>query len=235
MRPLPQKTIGILGGMSDQATMAFYHKINQFTREKLGGWDIAEVIIQGVNFGNIEYFVRNDLWDEASDYLVNKAKLAEAGGADVLICVSNTMHKVMDDVQKAISIPFLHIADATSAAIQSKGIQKVGILGTKPIMADTYMSEYYKDKFNIEVLSPTKEDQTIIDQIIFDELVKGVFTPASKQEYVRISREMQSRGVQGIILGCTEIFMLLKPEDLPDLPLFDTAELHARAVVAYVN
>lgn len=233
MRPLPQKTIGILGGMSDQATMAYYKMINTLTRDIHGGWDIAEILIQSVNFGNIEYFIRNDLWDEASDYLVSKAKLAQLGGADLLICVSNTLHKVMDDVQAAIDIPVIHIADPTGAEIQKQGLKTIGLLGTLPTMADSYMRDYYKTNFDIEIIVPSEQDQKIVDDIIFNELVKGVITKASQREYVRVCGALQDRGAQGAILGCTEIFMLLAQNDLPDLPLYNTTALHAKAVVEF--
>lgn len=167
------KTIGILGGMSNQATAEYYRMINEAVNQRLGGWDIAETLIQGVNFGNIEYFVRNNKWDEARNYLEKKAIGVQKGGADLLICVSNTMHRVLDNIEKIIDIPFIHISDPTGEAIVASGLSKVGLIGTKPVMEASYISDRFRDNFGIEIITPDKNDQVVIDQIIFDELVKG--------------------------------------------------------------
>lgn len=229
-RPYAQKTIGILGGMSNRATVEYYNFINQAVNDKVGGWDIAETIIIGCNFGNIEYFVRQGEWDAAESYLLEKAKLAEAGGADILICMSNTMHKVLSRISDVISIPFIHIASPTALAIKQKELSTVALLGTLPVMAEGYMREKYEE-VGIRIVVPTELQQSQIDRIIFDELVKNVVTPESKQIYIEICHDLVSRGAQGIILGCTEIFLLIKPEDFDNLPLFNTTELHVNAVV----
>jgi aspartate racemase len=229
-RPYPQKTIGILGGMSNRATVEYYNFINQAVNKRLGGWDIAETIIIGCNFGNIEYFVRQGEWDAAETYLLEKAKLAQAGGADILICMSNTMHKVLSRISDVISIPFIHIATPTAAAIKQQQLQTVALLGTLPVMAENYMREKYEE-VGINIIVPTNNQQIQIDKIIFDELVKNIVTPQSKQFYINICQNLVSRGAQGIILGCTEIFLLIKPEDFENLPLFNTTELHVDAVV----
>ena len=234
-RPLQQKTVGILGGMSDKATHVYYKKLNQAVNDRLGGWDIAEVLIQGVNFGNIEHWVRNDQWEDAKEYLQNKAKLAEAGGADFLVCASNTMHKVLDDLKSVVSIPFLHIAHPTGEQIIALGLNKVGLLGTRPVMAHGYIQDYLMKHFNIEVIVPDEEDQLQVDQIIFDELVKDQYTSASKQVYCEISKKLQAQGAQGIILGCTEILLLLEQEDLPDLPLIDTTQEHIHGILKLLS
>lgn len=230
-RPIPMKTIGILGGMSDQATVEYYRMINEAVNQRLGGWDIAETLIQGVNFGNIEYFVRNNKWSEAREYLEQKAIGAQNGGADILICASNTMHKVMDNISNIIDIPFIHIVDPTGEAIVKKGLSKVGLIGTKPVMEASYISDRFRDNFNVEIVTPNEKDQTLIDQIIFDELVKGKIEDSSRQVYIEACRRLRDRGAQGIILGCTEIFLLIGQSDMPDLPVFNTAELHVRAAV----
>ncbi|MGB3725323.1 MAG: amino acid racemase [Glaciecola sp.] len=229
-RPTPQKTIGILGGMSDRATVEYYNFINKGMNAHLGGWDIAETLIVGCNFGNIEHFVRHHEWEKAEAYLLAKAKQAEAGGADILLCMSNTMHKVLSDVSDHISIDFLHIAMPTAAAIKAQGLRKVALLGTKPVMAETYMRQQYEQQ-GIEILVPNNNEQDKIDQIIFDELVKNIITPASKQAYIDICQGLAAQGAQGIILGCTEIFLLIKQEDFADLPLFNTTELHVQAAI----
>lgn len=230
-RPTKMKTIGILGGMSNQATAEYYRLINEMVNNKLGGWEIAETLIQGVNFGNIEHYVRHGLWDEARVYIEAKAKGAELGGADLLLCVSNTMHCVLDNIESVVNIPFIHISDPTGEAIQKAGLKKVGILGTKPVMEANYIKDRFKRLFDIEVISPNQEQQVVVDKIIFDELVKRDIKTTSKEVYIKVCRELMSCGAQGIILGCTEIFLLLKPEDLPEVPLFNTTELHAKAAV----
>jgi aspartate racemase len=232
-RPTKMKTIGILGGMSNQATAEYYRMINQGVNDRLGGWDIAETLIQGLNFGNIEYFVRNGLWEEARQYIEKKAKDAELGGAEMLICVSNTMHCVLDNMDSVVGIPFIHISDPTGKAIQDAAFTKVGILGTKPVMEANYIKDRFSQKFDIEVISPDEEEQIAVDRIIFDELVKNKIMPSSKQVYIDICKGLAAKGAQGVILGCTEIFLLLKPEDLPEIPLFNTTELHAKAAVEF--
>jgi aspartate racemase len=230
-RPTKMKTIGILGGMSNQATSEYYRMINELVNQRLGGWEIGETLIQGLNFGNIEYYVRNGLWNEARTYIEAKAKGAELAGADMLICVSNTMHCVLDNIDSVVSIPFIHISDPTGQAIKNAGLTKVGILGTRPVMQASYIKDRFEKKFGIEVISPNESEQISVDKIIFDELVKGKTSKESKQAYVSVCENLLLKGAQGIILGCTEIFLLLKPEDLPQAPLFNTTELHAKAAV----
>lgn len=229
-RPLKQKTIGILGGMSDCATVEYYKLINQAVNEQLGGWDIAETLIVGCNFGNIEYFVRQGQWSLAQTYLLEKAKQAQAGGADVLICMSNTMHKVLASIDDAISIPFIHIAHPTAQAITQQHLSKIALLGTLPVMSQDYMKNEYENA-GINILVPSAAQQIIVDKIIFDELVKNVIRPESKQIYIDICHDLIKRGAQGIILGCTEIFLLIQAEDLPHIPLFNTTQLHVNAAV----
>ena len=229
-RPFQQKTIGILGGMSNRATVEYYNAINKAVNQSIGEWDIAETLIIGCNFGNIEYFVRQNKWQDAKDYLVNKAKAAENGGAGILICMSNTMHKVLGDIEQEISIPFIHIATPTAQAITSSGLDRVALLGTKPIMAESYMREKY-EAFGLEIIVPEADEQNDIDKIIFDELVKNVISESSKQRYIEIGKNLKARGAQGLILGCTEIFLLIQESDFDDLPLFNTTQLHVDAVV----
>ncbi len=233
-RPLQQKVIGILGGMSDRATVEYYQMINQQVNQSLGGWDIAETIIIGCNFGNIEHFVRQNEWGEARKYLHSKAMAAQNAGADVLICMSNTMHKVLSDVENIINIPFIHIAHPTAQAIKKQGLNKVALLGTLPVMAEDYMRKEYEDA-GIEVLVPDDEQQVRIDKIIFDELVKNEIRLESKQYYLDVAESLNSKGAEGIILGCTEIFLLIEQSDLPTLPLFNTTELHVKAIAQYAT
>lgn len=233
-RPLKQKIIGILGGMSNQATVEYYRMINAEVNKSLGGWEIAETLIAGLNFGNVEYFVRNHLWDELSIYLEGKVLDLKAGGADLIICVSNTVHKVLAPIMERIDIPFIHIVDPTAKAIQKQGLKRIAILGTKPVMSLPYIKDYYQEKYDIEVFSPNEEEQIEIDRIIFDELVKAQFHKTSKQKYLETVDRLEKEGAQGIILGCTEIFLLIEQADRPNLPFFNTTELHVKAAADFV-
>jgi aspartate racemase len=233
LRPLPQKTIGILGGMSNQATGEYYRLTNKKLNNRLGGWDNGEIVIVSVNFGNIEYFVRNDLWDEAHAYLINKVDRLERAGADLVICVSNTMHRVMEPIMAERKTPFIHIADPTGNAIRKVGISRVGLLGTMPVMKSPELRDRYQEGFGVEIVAPTQADMEIVDRIIFNELVRGELRVDSKREYLRIVGELRERGVEGVILGCTEIFLLISQDDLPGFPVFDTTELHVQAAVDF--
>jgi aspartate racemase len=225
------KTIGVLGGMSNQATAEYYRLINEAVNVRLGGWDTAELIIASVNFGNIERFVRFGAWDEAGRYLAAKAQALERAGADFLICVSNTMHQVSGVFTAGLTIPFLHIADPTGNVIRAAGFTQVGLLGTKPVMAAPYLRDYYTRHFGIEILVPNKDEQNLVDRIIFDELVRRELRPQSREAYLEVIDRLHARGAQGVILGCTEIFLLISQANRPDFPMFDTTTLHvARAV-----
>src|SRR5688572_12311875 len=185
-RPLRMKTIGILGGMSNQATAEYYRLINQGVNERLGGWDIAEIVVHSVNFGNIEHFVRNELWDEAATYLCAKAQGTERAGADVLLCVSNTLHRVADRIKASIGIPFIHIADPTGSAVRAAGLSKVTLLGTRPVMSASYLQDHYREHHGVAIVTPDTEEQHRIDQIIFDELCRGIQRPESKAFYLAV-------------------------------------------------
>ena len=232
-RPLPQKTIGVLGGMSNQATGEYYRLLNEKLNERLGGWDNGEVIIVSVNFGNIESFVRNDRWDEAHAYLAEKVDRLERAGADLVICVSNTMHRVVEPIMAVRPTPFIHIADPTGAAMREAEMSRVGLLGTLPVMQSSELRSRYREAFGVEIVAPTRADMEIVDRIIFDELVRGELRADSKREYLRIVGELRERGAEGVILGCTEIFLLMGQDDLPSFPVFNTTELHVRAAVEY--
>ncbi|MBI2994566.1 MAG: aspartate/glutamate racemase family protein [Gammaproteobacteria bacterium] len=230
-RPVRIKTIGILGGMSDQATAEYYRLINAAVNERLGGWDIAETLIAGCNFGNIEHFVRNDLWEEAGEYLAGKARALERAGADLLVCVSNTAHRVSDRFCAGLGIPFLHIADPTGAAIRAAGLSRVALLGTKATMSAPFLRDYYSSKFGIDIVVPDEEGQVLVNRVIWDELVRGAVTQDSKQAILRVCDRLRAHGAQGVILGCTELFLLIVQADRPDFPMFDTTSLHVAAIV----
>ncbi len=225
------KTIGVLGGMSQTATAEYYRLINQRVNERLGGWNAAEMIISSVNFARIEHCVRNQLWNEGGAYLAAKAQGLERAGADFILCASNTMHRVSDAFMAGLRIPLLHIVDPTGAAIRAAGLKRVGLLGTRPVMASSYLSARYAERFGVETLVPDADEQAVVDKIIFDELVHRVLEPQSKQVYLDIIDRLRARGAQGLILGCTEIFLLVSQSDRPDFPMFDTTALHVDAAV----
>lgn len=227
---IPMQTIGILGGMSNQATAEYYRLINTGINQMRGGWNTAELLLYSVNFANIEAFVRRDQWDDAADYLVSKACQLERGGADFIIMVSNTMHRVAPKIEAAIQIPLIHIVDVTAGEIKNHDITTVGVLGTKPVME----ADFYRERFSqhgIEAIAPSSQHRQIIDTIIFDELVFGTLKDESRRIYIDIMQELAERGAQGVVLGCTEIELLVKPEDIPELPLFDTTALHCQKAV----
>ena len=233
IRPLPQKTIGVLGGMSNQATGEYYRLLNEGLNRHFGGWDNGEIVIVSVNFGNIEHFVRQDAWDEARVYLSGKVDALERAGADVIICVSNTLHRVVEPIMAECGTPFIHIADPTGAAIRRAGLTRVGLLGTMPTMRSDEMRRRFQDRFGVGIVTPSDPDKAVVDRIIFDELVRRDLRADSKAEYLRIIDALKDSGAEGVILGCTEIFLLVNQADRPGFPMFDTTELHAAAAVDF--
>lgn len=225
------RVVGILGGSSDQATADYYRRLNRAVQARLGGWNTAEVIINSMNFAPAERWVRNGLWDEAAADLAARARGLEAAGAELLICVSNTLHRCAETFTAGLGIPFLHIVDPTAKAIRAAGLTRVGLLGTKPVMATDYLKRRYRDPFGVEILVPDEAGQDEVDRIIFDELCRGRFLPGSKARYLAIADRLRAQGAEGIILGCTEIPLLIEQADRPDVPMFDTAALHVDAVV----
>ncbi|KAK1083182.1 hypothetical protein LTR33_003427 [Friedmanniomyces endolithicus] len=212
---LPQmKTIGVLGGMSNQATAEYYRLINQAVNERLGGWNTAETPGR----------------KQASTSPPRRRGL-ERAGAELLICVSNTMHRVADAFTAGLNIPFLHIADPTGEAIRAAGLKRVAILGTKPVMSAAYIKDRYAERFGIEVIAPNEAEQTHVDPIIFDELVRRDLREESRSAYLDIMDRLRERGAEGVILGCTEIFLLVSQDDRPDFPIFNTTALHVGRAV----
>lgn len=231
-RPLPQKTIGILGGCSNVATGEYYRLLNAIANERMGGWDIAETLIAGMNFGNVEAFVRNDDWDGLSRYMDGKVAGLAAGGADILLCVSNTLHRPLEPIAERHGLDLIHIADPTARAVNEHGLQRVALFGTRPVMEQDYLAARYRDRHGIEIVVPDAAERSEIDRIIFDELVKADVREESRRRYYEIAeRLMQEEDAEGVILGCTEIFLLMRQEDRPDMPMFDTTRLHCVAAV----
>ncbi len=222
------KTIGLIGGMSWESTVLYYQIVNRTVAEKLGGLHSAKVLLASVDFEEIEKLQRAGRWDEAGEILVREAKRLEGAGANFLVICTNTMHKVAPAIEAAISIPLLHIADPTAAAIGRAGLKVVGLLGTRFTMEQAFYRGRLEGEHGLEVLVPPASDITIVHNVIYDELCRGRVMDASRAQFRRVIGALAARGAQGVILGCTEITMLVGAKDSP-VPLFDTTELHARA------
>ena len=224
------KTIGIIGGMSWESSIEYYRIINELTREKLGGLHSAKSVMVSVDFAPVAEMQKNDQWDKATDLMVNTANLVASGGADFIVIATNTMHKMYEAVHRAVNIPVLHIADATAFRIKELNIHTIGLLGTISTMEMDFYKGRLADKFNLNVLVPEKKDRIIIDQIIYHELVLGKIKQESRNEYIRIMENLVKKGAEGIILGCTEISLLVETNDI-FVPVFDTTEIHAETAV----
>jgi len=222
------KTIGLLGGMSWESTVLYYQIVNRVVAEKLGGLHSAKVLLASVDFAEIEKLQHAGRWDEAGEILVREARRLEQAGANFLVICTNTMHKVAPQVEAAISIPLLHIADPTGAAAARAGAKVVGLLGTRFTMEQSFYRGRLEREHGLEVLVPPASDIAVVHNIIYDELCRGRVMDASRAQFRRVIGGLAARGAQGIILGCTEITMLVGAADSP-IPLFDTTELHARA------
>lgn len=223
------KTIGLLGGMSWESTVTYYTEINQLVNDKLGGLHSAKILLSSVDFQEIETYQSTNNWELSAELLGKQAVLLEKAGADFLVICTNTMHKVASQIQDKLSIPILHIADATLETLEEHGITKVGLLGTKYTMTQDFYKERI-EKRKIEVITPEPDDIERINNIIFEELVLGKTTEESKKYYLTIIEKLEKRGAQGIILGCTEIGLLIQQNDL-HIPLFDTTLIHSKAAV----
>ncbi|MCB0211888.1 MAG: aspartate/glutamate racemase family protein [Anaerolineae bacterium] len=224
------KTIGLLGGMSWESTELYYRLINEGIKAKLGGLHSARIAMVSVDFQEIEEMQHNGDWDSAGRTLALAARQVEAAGADFLLICTNTMHKVAPQIQEAITIPLLHLADATAKRIQTAGVKTVGLLGTNFTMEHDFYKGRLVEKFGLNVLVPPKSDRDIIHHTIYDELCLGVVKDASRDAYLRIMADLQSRGAEGIIEGCTEIVMLVQQHHTA-IPLYDTTSIHAEEAV----
>lgn len=225
------KTIGLIGGMSWESTSEYYRIINEEIKERLGGLHSAKCMINSVDFEEIERFQSNGDWDGAGEILGNAAYSLQKGGADFIIICTNTMHKVIEKIKENIHIPVLHIADATAKEIKKKDIQKVGLLGTKYTMEQ----DFYKlriEENHIKVMVPSEKDRDKINEVIYTELCLGKITSQSREYYKSVIENLIQEGAQGIILGCTEIGLLIKQEDV-SVPIFDTTHIHAVEAVHF--
>jgi aspartate racemase len=226
------KTIGLIGGMSWESSAAYYRIINETTKTRLGPLYSAKSLMYTVNFHEIEQMQHKGQWNQAGDILVDAAKSLECGGAECIVLCTNTMHKLATSIEAAVSMPFIHIADATAEKIKAQGIKKIGLLGTGFTMEQDFYKGRLVEKYGLEVLIPQKADRDIVHQVIYDELCQGKVLPASKAEYVRIMESLVKQGAEGIILGCTEIMMLVSQAD-SSVPVFDTTTIHAVAAVDF--
>lgn len=233
-----QKTLGIIGGMSWESTLTYYRLINEGVREGLGGQHSADIIMHSLDFAHIEVLQAQGDWKKMADVLIESAKRLKLAGAEAILIATNTMHKVADDVIKESGLPLIHIADATVGAIQSEKLSKIALLGTKFTMGHPSDStgHFYKSRFmkaGIDIIVPNDTQQNLIHHIIYDELCQGVINEESKTAFIQVIRDLSEQGAQGVILGCTEIGLLINNDDSP-LPVFDTAHIHAKAGVHFL-
>ena len=226
------KTIGLIGGMSWESSIEYYRIINEKTKEELGGLHSAKCLMVSLDFAEVEILQREGRWEEADQMMLESAKRLEKGGADFIVICTNTMHRSAGVIQANLSIPLLHIADATAKQALQSGIHKIGLLGTRFTMEEDFYKGRLVEKFGLEVIIPEPEECEIIHRVIYDELVLGKILPGSRDQYAGIIQRMVDRGARGVILGCTEIGLLIHDQDCL-VPLFDTTRIHAEAAVDF--
>jgi len=226
------KTIGLIGGMSWESTELYYRLINESVKSKLGGLHSAKIVLHSVDFAEIEKLQHQGDWDKTADILTKAAQGLEKAGADFIVICTNTMHLVAPQIQKSVDIPLLHIADATAEEIVKSGIQKVGLLATGFTMEKDFYKGQLERKYNLDVQTPNTEDRNTIHQIIYNELCLGTIKDSSRTKYLLIMNKLVEKGVEAIILGCTEITLLVKPEHT-NIKLFDTTAIHGLKAVEY--
>ncbi|MET4695213.1 aspartate/glutamate racemase family protein [Endozoicomonas lisbonensis] len=224
------KTIGMLGGMSWESTTSYYRAINEGIKNSLGGLNSAKISLYSVNFDEIEKLQHQGKWSETATILSNAALSIQAGGADFLIICTNTMHKVAPEIEQSISIPLLHIADATAEELTRDNVKKVGLLGTQFTMEQDFYKGRLIEKFGIDVIVPNNEQQKIIHDIIYSELCLGKVKDSSRQKYLEIINQLYDQGAEAVILGCTEIALLIQQKHT-SVALYDTTEIHAAQAV----
>ncbi|MET1258741.1 amino acid racemase [Flagellimonas sp. DF-77] len=226
------KTIGVIGGMSWQSSKVYYEYLNELVAGRLGGAHSAKILMSSVDFAEIERLTFEDDWDAIGDLMAEHAQLLERAGADVVILATNTIHLVSQAIQQVLNVPFLHIAEATGAAIAEKGIGKIALLGTRFTMEKDFYTDILEQRFGLEVLIPDLAARERLQHIIYKELVTGTFTEAAKQECLLMIDALIAEGAEGVILGCTELPILI-PADEVAIPSFDTTMIHARSAVDF--
>ena len=221
------RTIGLLGGMSWESTVPYYRIVNETVRERLGGLHSAKLVLYSVDFQEIEHLQRAEAWDEAGQMLGLAARALQAAGADFIVLCTNTMHKVADSIERAAGLPLLHIADPTAEEIKAAGLHRIGLLGTRFTMEQDFYKARLRDQHGLDILIPGDSDREIMHRVIYDELCQGRVREESREHFRQIIQRLMDQGAQAIILGCTEISMLIDDGDSP-VPTFDTTRLHAR-------
>ena len=224
------KTIGLIGGMSWESTLEYYRILNQVTRDRLGGLHSAKIILFSVDFADMAAMQHEGRWDEISAILVEAAQQLQMAGASMVLLCANTMHRLADDIEARISIPFLHIADATAEHLKAQGLRRVGLLGTTFTMAGEFYRQRLHDNHGLEVVIPEAAGRDTVHQIIYNELCQGQFKPESRQQILALCQDLAGVGAEGVILGCTELELLLTTSPA-NLPLFPTTRIHAEAAV----
>lgn len=223
------KVIGLIGGMSWESSLEYYRIINRSVKKRLGGFHSAKILMYSVDFAEIEELQTKGLWTESGEILADAAERLEKGGAEMIVLCTNTMHKLSDAITSRVRIPMIHIADAAAGSVKQQGFKKAALLGTRYTMEQ----DFYKDrlKYNgLDVIIPDADDMTIIHDVIYEELVKGIILDSSREKYQQIIEKLKNKGAEAVILGCTEIGLLIKGEDSV-LPVFDTTQIHAEAAV----
>ncbi|MET0553270.1 MAG: aspartate/glutamate racemase family protein [Vicinamibacteria bacterium] len=226
------RVIGLVGGMSWQSSAAYYRLINEEVRTRLGGQHNARSLLYTVDFAAVEVLQREGRWEEAGELLADAARRLERGGADCVVLCTNTMHKLAHRIEAAVGIPLLHIVDATAHALVARGLDRVGLLGTAFTMEQDFYRGRLRDRFGVEATVPGEADRALVHRIIYDELCQGIVRPESRAAYTAVMRDLAGQGAQAIVLGCTEIMLLVGQADT-SLPLFDSAALHAAAAVDF--
>jgi aspartate racemase len=226
------KTIGLIGGMSWESSLEYYRVLNETTNARLGGLHSAKCILYSVDFAEIETLQHEDRWQEAAQLMIEAGLSLERAGADFVVLCTNTMHKLADEIQANIHIPLLHITDATAQKIRAAGLRKIGLLGTRFTMEQDFYKGRLIDRFGLDVITPNSPERETIHRVIFEELCLGIVRQDSREEFIRIMDRLVQAGVEGIILGCTEIELLVQDGD-SRVPLFPTTQIHATAAVDY--
>jgi aspartate racemase len=221
------KRIGLLGGMSWESSLVYYRLINQATHERLGGLHSADCVLRSVEFGQIEELMRGGDWQAVGELLAAEARLLEAAGSELLVLCTNTMHRVAEEIDSAVGIPLVHIADPTAEAVKAAGVTSVGLIATAYTMEQDFYVGRLRQLHGLEVIVPDEEDRHLVHDVIFNELCVGVINDLSRQAYLAVITRLVDQGARAIILGCTEIGLLISPDDV-EVPVFDTAALHAR-------
>jgi len=226
------KLLGLIGGMSWENTIEYYRVINEIVKSELGGWSSAKIFLYSVNFDEILSLQNQGKWNEITEIIIDISKKLESAGCSCIVMCSNTIHKIADELEREISIPLLHVIDETAKAIKLKNLSTVGLLGTRFTMEGGFYVNRLQDRHKINVILPDKEEKDYINEAIYNEFAQGQFLNSTKSKFLQIIKKLKITGAKGIILGCTEIPLLINSKDV-DVPLFDTLKIHLEAAVKF--